>query len=693
VVIAPIVVASDAGHAQASLIYDDPTETLAIDAQGEMAIGPLTEIIEVLNKGELSGVAFSRPPHLTVKGTVGVARHQPAPTDLTGTVSAGPVSLYGLPLREASCSFAVATNDAVAFTSFDGTTPSGGRIAGDFVLLPGSIQSNTAFRTALRLTDLSLPEICAGFGQTNGPPGSLSADFEMAGAFASNRTTAPTAAHAVRIRDGAFSFRDGTVFGMAFSRVAGRLAATDDALRLADMRIDWPALLRGAESAEGELTIHARDGRIEGRIEGHTTPARLRPIFAVLHAPAVAAIGDRFDFANEPATAHCTFQVGPEAGRYELSVGVTAHDFAYNKTPIRMARTVIAASGNATNDRVTLWPLTVETEAGAAQAKLVHDATTDTLSVEAQADMAIDPLTRIIGVLDHGELASLRFDGPAGLTAAGVVGLSPESSAATDLRGTLAAPAASVCGLPLRVIACAYRIGAGNAVAITNITAATPAGGQLSGELTLLPGPDGSNTAYRTVLNLTTLDLAELCASFGASNRPPGKVNARLDLSGHLGADRIRHPSGRGRIAITDGSISRIPLFAGFTGYLARNVPGVELLVNQSNGSLDFTATNGLITSGNVLIEGEVFSLAGRGQYAMPEDRLDFIVQAGIFKRGSLLGKVTHLLMLPFSKLLLEFRVMGSAAEPTWEYRGILQRIADTVTNDTAPAEEGKGRP
>lgn len=692
VVISPIIVRSDAGNAQATLIYEDNTETLDIDAQGQMAVGPLTQIIEVLNKGELSGVSFDHNPKLTVKGRVGVASNQPAPTDLSGTVSAQAVSLYGMPLRETSCNYRVKPDNVVTFTSFQGTTPCRGQIAGDFFLLPKTVGTNAAFCTSLRLTDLPISELCELFGRTNGPSGKLRANFEMTGVFTSNQSDQPAVPGHVRISEGAFNLKNGEVLGMPFEGISGKLSVKDDATLLSDITIVWPET-RWPETAEGDLTIRTVDSRIEGRIKGYMTPAQLRPLFSNLHAASLTAIGDRFVFTNSPATAQGTFLIEPEADRYTLQVGVQAGDFTYNKVPIHAMHTVITAYGNATNNQVVIKPLIMETATGSAQATLIHDALTDTLDIDTEINMYVEPLTHIIDVLNHGELAGLRFNNTSKLTACGRIGLSPQSAAKTDLHGTLTTSDVNIYGLSLRSLSGAYRIVENFNAAITNFTATTPNGGEVTGELFLRPDSTGSNTAYRTALTFTTMDLMELFESFGSSNRPSGKVNALINLHGYLDRARIRYPTGQGRFTITGGSLSRIPLFAGFTEYLARNIPGIETLVNQSNGSCDFSATNGLISSSNILIEGEVFSLAGKGQYAMPTDRLDFLIQAGIFKRGSLIGKITHILTLPFSKLLLEFRVQGTTANPTWEYLGILQRIAETITDAVVPAEETKLAP
>jgi hypothetical protein len=116
-------------------------------------------------------------------------------------------------------------------------------------------------------------------------------------------------------------------------------------------------------------------------------------------------------------------------------------------------------------------------------------------------------------------------------------------------------------------------------------------------------------------------------------------------------------------------------LFMGLTEYLAANVPGVASLVNQSQASVDYTITNGVFASNNIFIEGSVFSIKASGTYDIPADKLDFTVRLQLLKNESFLGKLVHPVMFPFTKLLLEFKVTGSADDPKWNYISVLDRI------------------
>ena len=116
-------------------------------------------------------------------------------------------------------------------------------------------------------------------------------------------------------------------------------------------------------------------------------------------------------------------------------------------------------------------------------------------------------------------------------------------------------------------------------------------------------------------------------------------------------------------------------LFMGLTDYLAKNVPGVAGLVNQSQVSADYTITNGIIESDNIYIEGDVFTIKAWGKYDIPNDQLDFVVRLQLLRNDSFLAKLVRPVTFPFTKLLLEFKLTGSVDEPEWNYISVIDRI------------------
>ena len=58
---------------------------------------------------------------------------------------------------------------------------------------------------------------------------------------------------------------------------------------------------------------------------------------------------------------------------------------------------------------------------------------------------------------------------------------------------------------------------------------------------------------------------------------------------------------------------------------------------------------------------------------------MDFTVRANIFKKKSLVGKITRLVTVPFTRLLLEFKVYGTLEKTDWSYVNIIEKITDTI--------------
>ena len=126
---------------------------------------------------------------------------------------------------------------------------------------------------------------------------------------------------------------------------------------------------------------------------------------------------------------------------------------------------------------------------------------------------------------------------------------------------------------------------------------------------------------------------------------------------------------------MTDERLSQMRLFMGLTDYLAKNVPGVAGLVNQSQASADYTIVNGVISSDNIYIEGDVFTIKAWGSYDIPADNLDFTVRVQLLRNDSFFAKLVRPVTFPFTKLLLEFKVTGSVDNPKWNYISVLDRI------------------
>lgn len=144
---------------------------------------------------------------------------------------------------------------------------------------------------------------------------------------------------------------------------------------------------------------------------------------------------------------------------------------------------------------------------------------------------------------------------------------------------------------------------------------------------------------------------------------------------------------------IRDGVINRMKLFAGLTDYLSRTIPGISSLVNQSSGSMDFTIRDSVLHTDNLLLEGDIFSISGRGTYNIATDKLDFTIRANIFKQKTIAGRITRLVTLPFTRLLLEFKVFGSLENPDWSYVNIIEKITEGLSGKAESADTSAPAP
>ena len=486
----------------------------------------------------------------------------------------------------------------------------------------------------------------------------------------------PSAAPMPEIAPMRFDLVDATFLGLPFKRVQGLIRQENGTIFLDDLRVSWQES-RWTEEASGSVRFNPATGFVEGQLAGRTIPERLYPLFRLLDATNVTEIAQRFVFTTQPVDVETRFRIAPNEPRSELRVTLSVAQCTYNGVPIRRAGAIINAEGGRELDRVVIQPLSCEHADGRLSGGLAIDLRGSNIEVMAQSDMPLDPLLRIIDLPFRPEQSGIVFTAPPHLTASGHIPLNGHS-AGIDLSGTLAATSAVVRHIPVQDLSCSFAV-VSNSYSLRGLQAKA-AGGGIGGSLRLdvLPGVV-AQTNYHTSVRLEHLDIATLSASFGLTNRASGKASGEMELASCLGTRQSACLNGHGEILLENGTLSRIPLFAGLTDYFARNIPGVDLLVNQSEARLPFAISNGVLRSDNVLIEGDVFSLGGQGTYLFPSDQLDFTIRASVFRRRTWLGQIVHLVSMPFAKLLLEFRVRGPAAEPSWEYRGILERIVDTV--------------
>jgi hypothetical protein len=137
--------------------------------------------------------------------------------------------------------------------------------------------------------------------------------------------------------------------------------------------------------------------------------------------------------------------------------------------------------------------------------------------------------------------------------------------------------------------------------------------------------------------------------------------------------------NGKGHLSLRNGHLMRMKGMKGLVELLADKVPGVAWFTDVTQGSCDYVIENGILRSDNIYIEGTVFSIKMYGQFDTIKNALDFTVRVQFSKSDSIVGKILHPLAWPFTKLLLEFRVTGTANNPKWEYISVIDRVLEAV--------------
>ncbi|MCQ2368487.1 MAG: AsmA-like C-terminal region-containing protein [Kiritimatiellae bacterium] len=213
---------------------------------------------------------------------------------------------------------------------------------------------------------------------------------------------------------------------------------------------------------------------------------------------------------------------------------------------------------------------------------------------------------------------------------------------------------------------------------IHDVRASGENGRDLQG-LVMFEGDDGMVKA--TVKANSTLPLQEILDIGGLDIKVgdrTGKTSGDFTLSFPRGAQDATKYNGGGHFEVKDGQLAQMPLFMGLTQFLSEKVPGVSYIVDQNHASFDFKIEDGMFTSDNIVIEGDLFTINLAGSYDMVKDNLDVNVQVNIVKDDGLLKKyLIRPITWVFTKLLMEFRLTGSLDNPEWEYVSVIDRVWD----------------
>jgi len=485
------------------------------------------------------------------------------------------------------------------------------------------------------------------------------------------------------------------ILGVKATRLTATVDLNEKKIDVTDVAIQWPDKAFTMEVA-GYVTIDYIQRLVSGYAKGQALPHNIVPLLSALHARAAIRQIDCFAKIERPVNADITFGVNIDTRDIALALNLDVGPHTYRDVPMKYAKGPLAVYDTNNLTTAVVGPLQSESSTGPFAGTLVYRQENDSLELDASAAMDQTQLMNIINILNKGELKPVRCDTPLRVSAKGLLALESTSTATNALTGKVAFSNGTLFNLHVADMSGDLSI-KGFTARFDNVAGSTSNGGKISGDIAFFfPAYAATSTLFTTHVSVSDTDLSELKRAFNVTNARVGQVSGGLTLNGHASNRTIPSLSGEGKVNIHDGLLHRMPLFAGFTDYLARTIPGISALVNQSSGSMDFVITNGVLRTENLLIEGDLFSIQGKGSYNLDSDALDFGMRANLFKQKTIAGRITHFVTLPFTRLLLEFKLFGTLDDPEWSYANILEKITDSLSgqpDQPSPADPSKPPP
>lgn len=383
----------------------------------------------------------------------------------------------------------------------------------------------------------------------------------------------------------------------------------------------------------------------------------------------------------------------------DLRFAATGSHFNYNGKRLEHGRVVLqwvsAPRGDGVEKRLTISPVEFNFEDGGGTLAAVWYPAAHSMDARLSARAYPQDLSRLLYGESPAALTNVVFSTPPEFESAAHFPFTDAPSVST---GSFSAKDAVFRSIALSDVRFDFAWEEDGYLSVTNLSA-----GILGGSVKGFASLDDGLARYRANASFTDLDCAAFRRQFiGKDIGGDGTVAIDLSLAGDVGKRALDTLSGSGSFEVRGGNILRLPLFAGLTDFIGRNVPGVDLLLMQSDAASSFAITNGLVNIDGLHVSGNLFSLVASGKCRLNKEGMpvDMLAQLRFFHSQSLIGRLARLVTLPVSKMM-EFKVRGPAESAEWDYVGLIDRVIGIFREDkdpTALADEkkepkGKERP
>lgn len=479
-----------------------------------------------------------------------------------------------------------------------------------------------------------------------------------------------------------------------------QVEVTPNGFRAENMRMqlpdsDVPVVLEGGLSLD--LDAQSLSGEVHGRVRQHN----VRPMLVALDITNSYQFIDAFTHVEPPVRAVCRYDVNLCNNDLHLSLELHPQGGRYLGVPLQSTdgtldiRVFVRNVYQNADIHVNLSQV-VLADGTRMKGGIRYCNTNDVgfVDFDVESVTSLSNALAIADVMTDGTLDSLCITGaPPRITLQGRLAVKPDRHPQlNDLAGTLAFKTGSFLDIPLRDVETQFNV-KGSTIEFAGSRALSQHGGSIAGEGAIVFRDCWTPPARFSVdLACTNTPLPDLAEAFGFEvGDVTGVLDGRVGLSGPIGTNVVGKLNGGGRISCQARRLAHMKFFSGLTSFLAKKVMGGAHLeeaasLDFSRAACDFSISNGVLRTDNLLIEGRVLSIVAAGSYDIPDKRLDVSVRVKLLKWD--LGGLTKPISW-VSESLLDFKVTGSLEDPQWAYSRNPLRLFDFLPK----IKPGGGRP
>lgn len=455
------------------------------------------------------------------------------------------------------------------------------------------------------------------------------------------------------------------------------------ALMLDDVSI-VPDAVGYLEMLKGKLAIKPSEGTLEATLAGTLTPDAVRDLTLALGGDVAVEYYDAVSGIQTPLSAFGEVKCGiGGAGDDFTDIRLTlgGADFMYRGQPVKNFKMGLqwlsdARKGGRDARRLVISPLTAEFAEGGFSGKLAWYPVSHATDIRAKSSVPANQFFTIVDLQAPSFMTNVVFSIPPRIELSGRV--FPRGFGNDFFTGTVAAAKAVAMRVPLDDISAKWTYEEEKAGASIHDFRATCCDGGVEASLEF---STSGERAFSLDFNASDIRTDPLRRIFDqGAPVSDGRLAVAASLSGSMASNILSSISGKASFSIRKAAITRIPLFAGLTEFMSRNVIGVDLLVMQSDSDADITLRDGILSVERLSVDGNMLSIIGKGKTRIDKPGMptEGVAQVRFFHSRSLMGMLARVVTLPVSKLM-EFRVYGPILKPRWDYIGLIDRIAEAT--------------